>query len=68
MKINTGLFFKGQFVFLHKALLEFIRCGITEFAANELRDRIQMLKELKSNGNIRLTEEFQVYMNSPIDL
>ena len=47
-------------MFIHEALLEFIKCGITEVPANGFRDRIKMLKERKPDGGIRLLDEFKV--------
>jgi len=51
---------EGQYIFIHEALLEFIKVGITEVLAGDLRDRIKILKEQNANGILRLSNEFQL--------
>jgi len=51
---------EAQYIFIHEALLEFIKCGKTEISANGFRDRIKMLKEKNQDGTIRLSNEFQL--------
>ena len=51
---------QGQYIFIHDALLEFIKVGITELLASDLRDRIKALKEHSAGGILHLSNEFQV--------
>ena len=54
-------FLQGQYIFVHEALREYIRCGVTEIIAKELRDYTRKLqKQVPGSQELGVDREFNV--------
>ena len=54
-------FLQGQYIFVHEALREYIRCGVTEIIAKELRDYTRKLQtQVPGSQELGVDREFNV--------